>query len=102
MEEWTRRRAREDAEEARRAQERQRQRRNNERAANGAAQGAQQTRRVEALRVLGLMGHATAKDISTAYRKLALKWHPDKNIEQPEKADRVAIGKQHAINTPDV
>lgn len=44
------------------------------------------TAKVDHYAVLGVAKNATAKEIKTAFRKLAVKWHPDKNQDKIEEA----------------
>jgi DnaJ family protein C protein 3 len=39
-------------------------------------------------KILGLARTATAKEIKKAYRELAMEWHPDKNLERIEEAEK--------------
>lgn len=53
---------------------------------------AKKAKRKDYYKILGVDKNATDQEIKKAFRKLALKWHPDKNSdteEQKEKADKM-------------
>jgi len=59
-------------------------------------------RRKDYYKILGVAKNATEDDIKRAYKKLALKWHPDKNSETPEALKHAEamfkdIGEAYAI-----
>lgn len=39
--------------------------------------------------ILGVSPDASLNDIKKSFRKLALKWHPDKNVDNQEKANKI-------------
>ena len=53
-----------------------------------AQQEAKKARKKDYYKILGVAKDAPEKTIKTAYRKMALKWHPDKNNESDEQKSR--------------
>eukprot|EP00250_Pteridium_aquilinum_P025251 c3041_g1_i1 orf=264-1856(-) len=52
-----------------------------------AERGVKLSKRKDWYKVLGLSKTASAADIKRAYKKLALQWHPDKNVDNQEEAE---------------
>jgi len=54
------------------------------------------TGEANALKVLGLAENATEAEIRRQYKKLALKWHPDRNKDNPDESHKKFIEVQEA------
>ncbi|KAH6555245.1 hypothetical protein KP509_1Z270900 [Ceratopteris richardii] len=52
-----------------------------------AEKGVKMSKRKDWYKVLGIAKTASAADIKRAYKKLALQWHPDKNVDNKEEAE---------------
>ena len=88
-------------EEMRRAARRGYQRQRSEGDREGDREGDEHTEEdeIDPYEVLGLTSHeASTGDVKSAYRKLALKWHPDKHADQPEEQQAEAEAMFHRLN----
>lgn len=61
-----------------------------------ASPSASETRRSEALALLGLDEHATLPEVTRAFRQLAIRLHPDRHIHAAE-SERRAMAERFAV-----
>ena len=63
------------------------------------SQHSKQSKEKNYYKILGIQRDASKKEIKSAYRKLALKWHPDKNPDNLEEAEKkfADIGEAYEV-----
>lgn len=52
-----------------------------------AEKALKMSKRKDWYKILGISKTASISEIKRAYKKLALKWHPDKNVDNREEAE---------------
>lgn len=52
-----------------------------------AEKALKMSKRKDFYKILGISKSASASEIKRAYKKLALQWHPDKNVDNREEAE---------------
>ena len=65
-------------------------------------QKANKKEKVDYYKVLGVDKKATQKEIKKAYRKLAIKWHPDKHSQNPESKAKASKKFKEIVEANDV
>jgi DnaJ family protein C protein 7 len=65
-------------------------------------QKANRKEKVDYYKVLGVDKKATQKEIKKAYRKLAIKWHPDKHSQNPESKAKASKKFKEIVEANDI